>query len=79
MAMKEQARFFVESLDAQARPSGRRLYSQVASNTTEACMKSMETAIYDVRQLLERFMKPHRKWDVVGIGRWLVCVLVFSF
>ena len=52
--MKEQARFVVEFLDAQARPGGRRLYSQVAFNTAEARMKSMETAIYDVRQFLKR-------------------------
>ena len=59
-AMKERARFVAEFLDAQAGPSGRRLYSQVASNTAEARMKSMETAIYGVRQLLERLTK-HRQ------------------
>ena len=52
--MKERARFVAEFLNAQARPDGRHLYSQVASNTAEARMKSMETAIYDVRQLLKR-------------------------
>ena len=54
--MKEQARFVMEFLDAQAaRPGDRRLYSQaVASNTSEARMKSMETAIYEVKQLLKR-------------------------
>ena len=53
---KEQARFVMEFLDAQAaRPGDRRLYSQaVAPNTSEARMKSMETAIYDVKQLLRR-------------------------
>ena len=58
--MKERARFVAEFLDAQARPDGRRLYSQVASNTAEARMKSMETAIYDVRQLLKRLSKPRQ-------------------
>ena len=61
VAMKERARFVAEFLDAQAGPSGRRLYSQVASNTAEARMKSMETAVYEVRQLLKRFMKPLRQ------------------
>ena len=51
--MKERARFVAEFLC----PDGRRLYSQVASNTAEARMKSMETAIYDVRQLLKRLSK----------------------
>ena len=55
--MKERARFVAEFLDAQAGPSGRRLYSQVASNTAEARMKSMETAVDEVRQLLKRLMK----------------------
>ena len=59
-AMRERARFVAEFLDAQAGPGGRRLYSQVASNTAEARMKSMETAIYGVRQLLERLTK-HRQ------------------
>ena len=55
-ATKEQARFVMEFLDAQAaRPGDRRLYSQaVAPNTSEARMKSMETEIYDVKQLLKR-------------------------
>ena len=43
-----------EFLNAQTRPEGRRLYSQVASNTAETRMKSMETAIYEVKQLLKR-------------------------
>ena len=60
MAMKDQARFFVEFLDAQAHPSGRRLYSQVASNTAEARMKFMEIAMYDMRQMLKHLMKPHQ-------------------
>ena len=59
VAMKEQARFVAEFLHAQAGPGVRRLYSQVASNTAEVRMKSMETAIYGVRQLLERLTK-HR-------------------
>ena len=51
-ARKERACFVAEFLDAQAGPGGRRLYSQVASKTTEAKtaearMKSMETAICD--------------------------------
>ena len=59
--MKEQARFVAEFFHARAGPpGGRRLYSQVASNTAEARMKSMETAIYGVRQLLERLTK-HRQ------------------
>ena len=51
--MKEQARFVMEFLDAQAaRPGDRRLYSQaVASNTSEARMKSMETTM---KQILNR-------------------------
>ena len=57
-ATKEQARFVMEFLDAQAaRPGDRRLYSQVASNNSEARMKSMETAIYDVRQLMKCLSK----------------------
>ena len=64
MAMKqarqEQARFVADLLRAQAAPNIRRLYSQVASNTAEARMKSMETAIDGVRQLLERLTK-HRQ------------------
>ena len=66
--MKERARFVAEFLDTQAGPGGRRLYSQVASNTAEevasntaeARMTYMETAIYGVRQLLERLTK-HRQ------------------
>ena len=55
---REQARFLMEFLDAQAaRPADRRLYSQAAApNTSEARMKAMETAIYDkiLRRLSER-------------------------
>ena len=58
VAMKEQARFVAEFLHAQAGPNVRRLYSQVASNTAEARMKFMETAMYDMRQMLKRLMKP---------------------
>ena len=64
-AMKERASFVAEFLDAQAGPGGRRLYSQVASNTAEVRMKSMETAIYGVRQLLERLTK-HRQSGNAG-------------
>ena len=64
MAMKqacqEQARFVADLLRAQAAPNMRRLYSQVASSAAEARMKSMETAIDGVRQLLERLTK-HRQ------------------
>ena len=51
--LKEQARFLMEFLDAQAaRPGERRLYSQaVAPNTSEARMKSMETTM---KQILNR-------------------------
>ena len=59
-ARQEQARFVADLLRAQAAPNVRRLYSQVASNTAEVRMKSMETAIYGVRQLLERLTK-HRQ------------------
>ena len=52
--VKERARFVAEFLNAQTRPVGQRLYSQVVSNKTEARMKSMETAMYDVKQLLKR-------------------------
>ena len=48
---KECARFAAE-FHAQTRPE--RLYSQVVSNKVEARMKSMETAMYDVKQLLKR-------------------------
>ena len=61
VAMKEQARFVAEFLHAQAGPNVRRLYSQVASNTAEARMKSMETVIYGVRQLLECLTNWHRQ------------------
>ena len=57
-ATKMRARFVAEFLDAQTGQSGRRLYSQVASNTVEIRMKSMETAIYDTGKILKRFMKP---------------------
>ena len=56
-AMKEQAMFVAEFLHAQAVPNARRLYSQVASNTAETRMKSMETAVHDMRQMLKRLMK----------------------
>ena len=59
-ARQEQARFVADLLHAQAAPNVRRLYSQVTSNTAEARMKSMETAIHGVRQLLERLTK-HRQ------------------
>ena len=59
-ARQEQARFVADILLAQAAPNARRLYSQVTSNTAEARMKSMETAVYGVRQLLERLTK-HRQ------------------
>ena len=56
-AMKKQARFVMEFLDAQAaRPGDRRLYSQVvAPNTSEARMRSMETTMKQIlRRLSER-------------------------
>ena len=59
-ARQEQARFVADLLHAQAAPNVRRLYSQVTLNTAEARMKSMETAIYGVRQLLERLTKHHQ-------------------
>ena len=46
---KERARFVAEFLNAQTRPEGQRLYSQVVSNKAEARMKSIETAMYDVK------------------------------
>ena len=52
--VKERARFVAEFLNAQTRPEGQRLYSQVVSSKAEARMKSMETAMYDVKQLLKR-------------------------
>ena len=55
-AMKEQAMFVAEFLHAQAVPNARRLYSQVAS-TTEARMKSIETTMHDMKQMLKRLMK----------------------
>ena len=57
VAMKEQAMFVAEFLHAQAVPNARRLYSQVASNTIEARMKSVETAVHDIKQMLKRLMK----------------------
>ena len=57
-ATKMQARFVAEFLDAQTGPSGKRLYSQVASNNVEIRMKSMETAIYDMGKMLKRVLKP---------------------
>ena len=60
--IKEQALFVAEFLDAQAGPAGRRsVYSQVASNTAEVRMKSMETAIYGVKQLLERLTQRRKQ------------------
>ena len=56
-AMKKQARFVMEFLDAQAaRPGDRRLYSQaVAPSTSEARMRSMETTMKQIlRRLSER-------------------------
>ena len=58
--MKERAHFVAEFLDAHAAPSVRRSYSQVASNTVEARMKSMETAMYDMGKMLKCFMKQHQ-------------------
>ena len=55
--MKERARFVADFLDAQAAPSSRRLYSQVASNTVEARMKSMATAMNDMGKMLRCLMK----------------------
>ena len=60
-ARQEQARFVADILLAQAAPNARRLYSQVTSNTAEARMKSMETAINGLRQLLERSLTKHRQ------------------
>ena len=57
VAMKEQAMFVAEFLHAQAVPNARRLYSHVASNTAEARMKFMETAMHDTKQMLKRLMK----------------------
>ena len=56
-ARKEQARFVADLLHAQAAPNVRRLYSQVISNTAEARMKSMETAINVVSNKVEARMK----------------------
>ena len=71
-ARKERACFVAEFLDAQAGPGGRRLYSQVASKTTEAKtaeahMKSMETAICDVRRLLQNLTEPRAAVMVSGV------------
>ena len=55
--LTRQARFVAEFLHAQAGPNVQRLYSQVASNTAETRMKSMETAVHDMRQMLKRLMK----------------------
>ena len=60
-ARQEQARFVADILHAQAAPNARRLYSQVTSNTAEARMKSMETAINGLRQLLERSLTQRRQ------------------
>ncbi len=56
VAMKEQAMFLAEFFHAQAVPNARRLYSQVAS-TTEARIKSVETAMHDMKQMLKCLMK----------------------
>ena len=54
--VKERASFVAEFIDATA-PSSRRLYSQVASNTVEARMKSMATAMNDMGKMLKCLMK----------------------
>ena len=54
--MKERARFAAEFLDAAA-PSSRRLYSQVASNTVEARMKSMAAAMNEMGEMVRCLMK----------------------
>ena len=54
-ARQEQARFVADLLRAQAAP--RRLYSQVVNTADSARMRSMETEINVVRQLLERLTK----------------------
>ena len=63
--IKERAYFVAEFLAAQARPRGvsqksggqQQLYSHVIGpDKAEVRMKSMETAIYDIRRLLERLV-----------------------
>jgi hypothetical protein len=61
--IKERACFVAEFLAAQlARPSGglqsrQQLYSQAVNKTADIRMKSMETAMYDMRRLLERLIQ----------------------
>ena len=55
--MKERACFVADFLDAQAAPSVRRLYLQVASNTVEARMKSMAAAMNEMGKMLKCLMK----------------------
>ena len=62
---EKEARFVADFLAAQARPGGefprgRQLYSRVLApdKTADRRMESMETAISDIRQLLERLTKP---------------------
>ena len=63
--LKERACFVAEFLAAQSRsiggpqsPRGQQLYSRVVSNkTADTRLKFMETAIYDMRRLLERLIK----------------------
>ena len=60
----KEARFVADFLAAQARPfpRGRQLYSHVVSDKkAETRMKYMETAICDVRRLLERLTQPPRE------------------
>ena len=54
--MKERARFVAEFLDAAA-PSSWRLYSQVASNTVAARMKSMAAAMNEMGKMVRCLMK----------------------
>ena len=65
--MKERARFAAEFL-AQTRPE--RSYSQVVSNKVEARMKSMETAMYDVKQLLKRMSSREASTRATAIPRF---------
>ena len=65
--MKERAKFAAEFL-AQTRPE--RSYSQVVSNKVEARMKSMETAMYDVKQLLKRMSSREASTRATAIPRF---------
>ena len=65
--MKERARFAAEFL-AQTRPE--RSYSQVVSNKVEDRMKSMETAMYDVKQLLKRMSSREASTRATAIPRF---------